>query len=109
MGASRRLVRGSPPKLGATCLAKRTPARHSNRGSAPVRTTEQGLRPVKDPSRTRRGRSPVKLSKGRLGLLLVAAGLLVLGGAAAGVYAQSTSTVVMTEFAFNPSRLVVSA
>jgi LPXTG-motif cell wall-anchored protein len=46
---------------------------------------------------------------GRLGLLLVAVGLVVIGGAAAGVYAQSTSTVVMTEFAFNPSRLTGSA
>jgi LPXTG-motif cell wall-anchored protein len=46
---------------------------------------------------------------GRLGLVLVASGLLTIGGTAASVFAQSTSTVVMTEFAFNPSRLVVSA
>ena len=52
----------------------------------------------------------MKLSMGRLGLPLVAAGLLIIGGAAAAVaYAQSTSTVVMTEFAFNPNALTVSA
>jgi plastocyanin len=36
-------------------------------------------------------------------------GLLTIAGGAAAAYAQSTATVVMTEFAFNPSRLVVSA
>jgi plastocyanin len=45
----------------------------------------------------------------RLGLLLCTLGLLTMGGAAASVYAQSSSTVVMTEFAFNPNRLAVSA
>src|SRR5262249_440295 len=52
---------------------------------------------------------PVKPSLGRLGLLFVAAGLVTMGAAAAAVYAQSTSTVVMTEFAFNPANLTVSA
>ena len=51
----------------------------------------------------------MKLRMGRLGLLLMAIGSVVIGGAAAGVYAQSTSTVVMTEFAFAPSALTVSA
>jgi plastocyanin len=40
---------------------------------------------------------------------MVAAGLLTIGGGAAAVYAQSAATVVMTEFAFNPDRMVVSA
>jgi plastocyanin len=52
---------------------------------------------------------PVKLSTGRLGLLLAASGLLTIGVAAGSVYAQSSSTVVMTEFAFNPNRVSVSA
>jgi len=51
----------------------------------------------------------VKLSTGRLGLILVAAGLVVMGGAATAANAQSSSSVVMTEFAFNPSALTVSA
>jgi plastocyanin len=46
---------------------------------------------------------------GRLGLILVAAGLLTIGGGAAAVYAQSTTTVVLTEFTFNPDQLVVPA
>jgi plastocyanin len=46
---------------------------------------------------------------GRLGLILVAAGLLTIAGGVSVVYAQSTATVVMTEFAFNPARIVVSA
>jgi plastocyanin len=46
---------------------------------------------------------------GRLGLIMVAVGLLTIGGGAAAVYAQSTTTVVMSEFAFAPGRLVVSA
>jgi plastocyanin len=46
---------------------------------------------------------------GRLALLLVAAGLLVLGSGAAVVYAQSSVTVAMREFAFDPSGLTVSA
>jgi plastocyanin len=46
---------------------------------------------------------------GRLALVMVTVGLLTVGGGAAAVYAQSTSRVVMTEFAFNPERLVVSA
>jgi plastocyanin len=45
---------------------------------------------------------------GRLAFLLVAAGLLVIGGGAAAVYAQTTSTVGMTEFAFEPANLRVS-
>ena len=44
---------------------------------------------------------------GRLGLILVAAGLLTIGGGAAAVYAQSTTTVVMAEFSFTPSSMVV--
>ena len=46
---------------------------------------------------------------GRLGLFFVAAGLLTIGSGAAAAYAQSTATVVMSEFAFNPSRMVVAA
>jgi len=45
----------------------------------------------------------------RLAVLLVAAGLLVLGGGAAAVYAQSSVTVAMREFAFDPAALTVSA
>jgi len=45
---------------------------------------------------------------GRLALLLVAAGLLVIAGGAAAVYAQATSTVVMREFEFVPAGLRVS-
>ena len=45
---------------------------------------------------------------GRLAFLLVAAGLLVLGGGAAAVYAQATSTVVMREFEFDPANVRVS-
>jgi plastocyanin len=51
----------------------------------------------------------VNRNMGRLGLALVAVGLLTIGGGAAAVYAQSTSTVVMAEFTFNPDRMVVSA
>ena len=51
----------------------------------------------------------MKLSAGHRGLILVAAGLLTIGGGAATVYAQSTTTVVMQEFAFDPDQLVVSA
>jgi plastocyanin len=51
----------------------------------------------------------VRLSMARLGLLLAAAGVLTIGSGAAAVYAQSTATVVMQEFSFTPSRLVVSA
>lgn len=51
----------------------------------------------------------MRLSTGRLGLLLVAAGLLTIGSGAAAVYAQSTTTVVMQEFVFNPDALVVPA
>ena len=46
---------------------------------------------------------------GRLGLMLVAAGLLTIAGGAAAVYAQSTTTVVMAEFTFTPDRMVVPA
>jgi LPXTG-motif cell wall-anchored protein len=46
---------------------------------------------------------------GRLGPILVAAGLLTIGGGAAAVYAQSTTTVVMDEFSFTPDRMVVAA
>src|ERR1700730_10901281 len=46
---------------------------------------------------------------GRLGLLLVAVGLVTSGGGAAGAYAQSTTTVVMNEFTFTPDRMVVPA
>ena len=45
---------------------------------------------------------------GRLAFLLVAAGLLVIGGGAAAVYAQATSTVVMREFEFDPANLRAS-
>jgi LPXTG-motif cell wall-anchored protein len=45
---------------------------------------------------------------GRLAILLVAAGLLVIGGGAAAVYAQTTSTVGMREFEFLPPNLTVS-
>jgi plastocyanin len=51
----------------------------------------------------------VSRKMGRMGLVLVAAGLLTIGGGVAAVYAQSTSTIVMTEFAFNPDRMVASA
>jgi plastocyanin len=51
----------------------------------------------------------VTLRMGRLGLLLVAAGLLTIGGGAAAAYAQSTTTVVMNEFTFSPDRMVVPA
>jgi LPXTG-motif cell wall-anchored protein len=46
---------------------------------------------------------------GRLGLILVAAGLLTIAGGAPAVYAQSTTTVVLAEFTFTPDRLVVPA
>ena len=46
---------------------------------------------------------------GRLAVFLVAAGLLVIGSGAAVVYAQSTVTVAMREFAFEPATLTVSA
>ena len=52
---------------------------------------------------------PVSLKMGRLGLMLVAAGLLTITGGAAAVYAQSTTTVVMAEFTFAPDRMVVPA
>ncbi|MBV9544047.1 MAG: cupredoxin domain-containing protein [Chloroflexi bacterium] len=45
----------------------------------------------------------------RLGLVLCAVGLLTVATGAAVVYAQSTTTVVMTEFAFNPATLTVPA
>jgi plastocyanin len=48
-------------------------------------------------------------NRGRLAVTMIAAGLLAIGGSAASVYAQSTTTVVMTEFAFNPSTMVVPA
>lgn len=51
----------------------------------------------------------MRLSTGKLGLIVVAAGLLTIGGGAAAVYAQSSTTVVMQEFSFNPDRMVVSA
>ena len=51
----------------------------------------------------------MRLSMGRLGLVLAAAGVLTIGSGAAGVYAQSTATVVMQEFSFTPSRIAVSA
>jgi LPXTG-motif cell wall-anchored protein len=46
---------------------------------------------------------------GRLGLVLFAAGLLAIGSGAAAVYAQSATTIVMTEFAFAPDNMVVSS
>ena len=51
----------------------------------------------------------MKLSMGRLGLVLFAAGLLAIGSGAAAVYAQSATTIVMTEFAFAPDNMVVSS
>ncbi|HEY3057999.1 MAG TPA: plastocyanin/azurin family copper-binding protein [Chloroflexota bacterium] len=52
----------------------------------------------------------MKLSMGRLGLVLLATGLLTIGASAVGVaYAQTAATVVMTEFQFNPANMVVSA
>ena len=51
----------------------------------------------------------VRLKPGRLGLILVAAGLLTIGSGAATVYAQSTTTVVLAEFTFTPDRMVVAA
>jgi plastocyanin len=45
---------------------------------------------------------------GRLALLMVAAGLLVIGAGAAAVYAQASSTVVMREFEFVPAALRAS-
>lgn len=45
----------------------------------------------------------------RLGLVLFAAGLLAASAGVGAVYAQSTTTVVMTEFAFNPATLTVPA
>jgi plastocyanin len=46
---------------------------------------------------------------GRLGLLVVAVGLLTIGGGAKAVYAQSTTTVVMDEFTLTPDHMVVPA
>jgi len=46
---------------------------------------------------------------GRLGLVLFAAGLLAIGSGAAAVYAQSATTVVMSEFQFAPDSLAVSS
>jgi plastocyanin len=51
----------------------------------------------------------VSRNMGRLALIVVAAGLLTIGGGAAAVYAQSTSTVVMSEFMFAPDNMRVSA
>ena len=51
----------------------------------------------------------MKLSMGRLGLVLFAAGLVAIGSGAAAVYAQSATTVVMTEFSFAPDAMVVSS
>jgi LPXTG-motif cell wall-anchored protein len=45
----------------------------------------------------------------RLGLVSVAAGLLTMVAGIGAVYAQASSTVVMTEFAFSPDALVVPA
>jgi plastocyanin len=45
----------------------------------------------------------------RLGLVLCAAGLLTAATGVGAVYAQSTTTVVMTEFAFDPATLTVPA
>jgi plastocyanin len=44
-----------------------------------------------------------------VGLIVVAAGLLTIGGGAPAVYAQSATSVVLQEFSFTPSRMVVSA
>src|SRR6266498_5573990 len=47
---------------------------------------------------------------GRLGLVLLATGLLTIGSSAAAVvYAQSAATLVMTEFCFTPAQMSVSA
>ncbi len=52
----------------------------------------------------------MKLSMGRLGLVVLATGLLTIGSSAAAVvYAQSAATLVMTEFQFDPANMVVSA
>lgn len=51
----------------------------------------------------------MKLSMGRLGLVLFAVGLVAIGSGAAAVYAQSANTVVMTEFSFAPDAMVVSS
>ena len=51
----------------------------------------------------------MKLSMGKLGLVLFAAGLLAIGSGAAAVYAQSATTIVMTEFAFAPDGMAVSS
>jgi plastocyanin len=45
----------------------------------------------------------------RLGLALCAVGLLTAATGAVAVYAQSTTTVVMTEFAFDPATLTLPA
>src|SRR5579859_2620474 len=74
-----------------------------------VRTMETGLcRKARRKRLLERG-DLVSLKMGRLGLMLVAAGLLTITGGAAAVYAQSTTTVVMAEFTFTPDQMVVPA
>jgi plastocyanin len=49
------------------------------------------------------------LRKSRVGLMPLAAGLLAIASTVGVVYAQATTTVVMREFSFTPSDMVVSA
>jgi plastocyanin len=51
----------------------------------------------------------VKSNVRRLGLVLLAAGVLSIGLGASALYAQSVTTVVLREFSFAPDRMVVSA
>src|SRR5262249_49362574 len=51
----------------------------------------------------------VTLSKARLGLAFVAAGLLAIASTLGVVYAQAATTVRMTEFSFSPDAMAVSA
>jgi LPXTG-motif cell wall-anchored protein len=51
----------------------------------------------------------VKLSMGRLGLVVLAVGLLTIGSGAAAVYAQAATTIRMAEFSFAPDNMAVSS
>jgi plastocyanin len=51
----------------------------------------------------------VKLSMGRLALVLFAVGLLTIGSGAAAVYAQAATTIRMAEFSFAPDAMAVSS
>ena len=51
----------------------------------------------------------MKLSMGRLGLVVFAVGLLTIGSGAAAVYAQAATTIQMAEFSFAPDNMAVSS